>query len=117
MAGKALAVLKGNLRAVPGDEMVEALSDFALVDEVTAIDPGMMMAVPPPEGSSVRRDSVEAVAGMLTELAELVPVERMLRDRRGPKRTRPRRSSGKRVHHVSNKKLLDQAKKFRPRKH
>jgi hypothetical protein len=117
VAGNALAVLKGNLRAVHGDEMVEALSDFALVDEVAEIYPGMMVAVPPPEWSFVRRDSVEAVAGMLTELAELVPVERMLRDRRGPKRPRPRRSSGKRVHHVSNKKLLDQAKGFRPQEH
>ena len=43
-----LAVLKGNLRAVHGDEMVEALSDFALVDEVAEIYPGMMVAVPPP---------------------------------------------------------------------
>jgi hypothetical protein len=114
VAGNALAVLKGNLRAVHGDVLVEAVSDCALVDEVAEIYPGMMMAVPPVEWSFVRLGPVEAVAGMLLELAERVPVERMLRDRRGPKRPRPRRSSGRRVHHVSNKKLLDQAKGIRP---
>jgi hypothetical protein len=116
VAGNALAVLKGNLRAVHGDEMVAALSDFALVDEVAEIYPGMMVGVPPREWSFVRQCSVEVVAGILTELAGGVPVERMLRCRRGPKRPRPKRSSGKRNHHVSNKKLLDQARGIRPPK-
>jgi hypothetical protein len=114
VAGNALAVLKGNLRAVHGEELVVELSDFALVDEVAEIYPGMMLMAPPAEWSFVRRSSVPAVAGMLRELAARVPVERMLRSQRGPKRPRPRRSSGKRVHHVSNKKLLDQAKGIRP---
>jgi hypothetical protein len=76
----------------------------------------MMMGVPPSEWSFVRQCSVEVVAGILTELASRVPVERMLRCRRGPKRPRPKRSSGKRNHHVSNKKLLDQAQGIRPPK-
>jgi len=116
VAGNALAVLKGNLRAVHGDEMVEALSDFALVDEVAEIYPGMMMGVPPSQWSFVRQCSVEVVAGILTELATRVPVERMLRCKRGPKRPRPKRSSGKGKPHVSNKKLLDQAQGIRPPK-
>lgn len=114
VAGNALAVLKGNLRAAHGDEMVDELSDFALVDEVAEIYPGMMVAVPPGQWFFVRQGSVTAVAAMLTELAAQVPVERMLRSRRGPKKPRPKRSSGKRVHHVSNKKLLDQARGKHP---
>ena len=114
VAGNALAVLKGNLRAAHGDEMVEELSDFALVDEVAEIYPGMMVAVPPGQWFFVRQGSVTAVAAMLTELAAQVPVERMLRSRRGPKKPRPKRSSGKRIHHVSNKKLLDQARGKHP---
>jgi hypothetical protein len=114
VAGNALAVLKGNLRATHGDELVEELSDFALVDEVAEIYPGMMLAVPAPEWSFVRRSPVAVVAELLTELAARVPVERLLRSRRGPKKPRPKRSSGKRVHHVSNKKLLDQAKGIPP---
>lgn len=114
VAGNALAVLKGNLRAVHGEELVVELSDFALVDEAAEIYPGMMMAVPPPEWSFVRLCPVTEVAGLLTELAARVPVERMFRSRRGPKKPRPRRSSGKRIHHVSNKKLLDRARGIRP---
>jgi hypothetical protein len=114
VAGNALAVLKGNLRAVHGDEMANALSDFALVDEVAETYPGMMIAVPPHEWSFVRRCSVSEVAGILTELAEKVSVERMLRSRRGPKKPKPRRSSGKKHHHLSIKKLLDRARGMRP---
>jgi hypothetical protein len=63
VAGDALAVLKGNLRAVHGDELVEELSEFALVDEVAEIDPGMM-AVPPGRWLFVRQGTVTAVAAV-----------------------------------------------------
>jgi hypothetical protein len=117
VAGNALAVLKGNLRAAHGDEVAGEVSDFALVDEVAEIYPGMMLAAPPEQWSFVRGCSVREVAGVLTTLAATVPVERMFRCRRGPKRPRTtRRSSGKRIHHVSNKKLLDQARGIRPPK-
>jgi len=109
VAGNALAVLKGNLRVAHGPEMAAEVSDFALVDEVAEVYPGMMVAVPPARWPSLARRRVTAVAGLLNELAERVPVHRMFRCRRGPKKPRPRRSSGKRTHHVSNKKLLDRA--------
>ena len=47
VAGNALAVLKGNLRVAHGEEMAAEISDFALVDEVAEVYPGMMVAVPP----------------------------------------------------------------------
>jgi hypothetical protein len=115
VAGNALAVLKGNLRAVHGDEMVVELSDFTLMEEVAEIYPGMMVAVPPPGWSFVRGASVCTIATMLTELAAKVPMDRMLRSRRGAKKpARIKKSSGKRIHHVSNKKLLDAANSLRP---
>jgi hypothetical protein len=110
VAGNALAVLKGNLRVAHGLEVAAEVSDFALVDEVAEVYPGMMVAVPPARWPSLTRRGAAKVAGLLNELAERVPVHRMLRCRRGPKKPRPRRSSGKRIHHVSNKKLLDQAR-------
>ena len=45
IAGNALAVLKGNLRAVHGDEMVDEVSNYALVNDAAEIYPGMMIAV------------------------------------------------------------------------
>jgi hypothetical protein len=110
VAGNALAVLKGNLRVAHGPEMAAEVSDFALVDEVAEVYPGMMVAVPPARWPSLARRRAATVAGLLNELAGRVPVHRMLRCRRGPKKPRPRRSSGKRIHHVSNKKLLDRVK-------
>jgi hypothetical protein len=107
VAGNALAVLKGNLRVAHGPEMAAEVSDFALVGEVAEVYPGMMVAVPPARWPSLARRRAATVAGLLNELAGRVPVHRMLRCRRGPKKPRPRRSSGKRIHHVSNKKLLD----------
>jgi Transposase DDE domain len=111
LAGNALAILKGHLRAVHGDEMVAELSTYALVNDVSEVYPGMMMAVPPPEWSFLRGCSVGQVAELLTDLATKVPLERMLRCCRGPKKPRKtRKSSGNRIHHVATKKLLDKAR-------
>jgi IS4 transposase len=110
LAGNALAILKGHLRAVHGEQMVAELSTYALVNEVAEIYPGMMMGVPPSEWSFLHECAAAQVAELLTDLATKVPLERMLRCRRGPKKPRKTgKSSGKRIHHVATKKLLDKA--------
>lgn len=115
LAGNALAILKGNLRAVHGDEMVDELSIHALVNEVAEVYPGMMIAVPPPEWSFLRRCSLSQVAELLNELAVKVPVERMLRSRRGEKKPRKtKKSSGSKIHHVATKKMLDASRGVSP---
>jgi hypothetical protein len=110
VAGNALAVLQGNLRVAHGEELAEEISAFALVDEAAEVYPGMMVAVPPSSWPRAVAYPAEAVAGVLNGLAERVPVHRMFRSRRGPKKPRPKRSRGNRVHHVSNQKLLDRAR-------
>src|SRR3954447_4280700 len=110
VAGNALAVLKGNLRVAHGEEMAAEVSDFALVDEVAEVYPGMMVAAPSSAWPQLAECDAEEVAELLNDLAERVPVHRMLRCRRGPKKPRPKRSRGNRVHHVSNKRLLDRAR-------
>jgi hypothetical protein len=110
VAGNAPAVLRGNLRVAHGEEIAGEVSGFALVDEVAEVYPGMVLAVPPADWPRTVLYGAEAVAGVLNDLAARVPVHRMFRCRRGPKKPRPKRSRGDRVHHVSNKKLLDQAR-------
>ena len=111
VAGNAVAVLKGSLRAVHGDEMVKEVSNHALVNDIAEVYPGMMIAAPPPVWSFLDGCSAGQVAGLLTSLAAKVPVERMLRSRRGPKKPRTtRKSSGSRIHHVATKKLLDKSR-------
>src|SRR3954471_3839916 len=113
VAGNALAVLKGNLRVAQGVEVAAEVSNFALVDEVAEVYPGMMLAVPPARWPDLSRSRATTVSRRLNELAERVPVHRMFRSRRGPKKLRPKRTSGKRIPHVSNKKLLDQVRAAR----
>src|SRR3954453_9174680 len=107
VAGNALAVVKGNLRVAHGLEVAAEVSDFALVDEVAEVYPAMMLAVPPARWPDLSRSRATTVSQLLNGLAKRVPVHRMLRSRRGPKKPRPKRSSGRRNPHVSNKKLLD----------
>jgi hypothetical protein len=108
LAGNALAILKGSLRAVHGDQMVTELSTHALVTEAAEVYPGMMIAVPPADWMFLEGCSAAQVAGLLEDLAVRVPIERMLRARRGPKKPRrTRESPGSRIHHVATKKLLD----------
>jgi hypothetical protein len=74
----------------------------------------MMMAVPPAEWSFLQGCSVAQLAEVLRDLAAKVPIERMLRCRRGPKKPRKKKSSGRRIHHVATKKLLDAARGLPP---
>jgi hypothetical protein len=111
VAGNALAIVKGNLLAVHGEEMVKEVSDYALVNEVAEVYPGMMIAAPPSVWSFLDGCSAGQVAGLLSALAAQVPVHRMLRSKRGPKKPRTtKKSSGKRNHHLATKKLLDESR-------
>jgi IS4 transposase len=115
VAGQALAVLKGSLRAAHGQELADEVSSYALMGEAVEIYPGMMMAAPAEHWEWLRRSTAEAVASVLNELAAAVPVDRMLRVRRGPKKPRTdAKRSGAVDRHVSTKRLLDQAKGVGP---
>jgi IS4 transposase len=115
VAGNALAVLKGNLRAVHGAELAGEVSNFELVDQAAEVYPGMRIAVPVAHWEWVRGASAGVVAGVLNALAAKVPVERMLRSRRGPKKARTQpKQSGAVDRHVATKKLLDRARGVGP---
>lgn len=114
IAGNALAILKGSLRSVHGDETVAELSNQALVNEVAEVYPGMMIAAPPVEWSFATNRSASELAALLEELAAKVPVDRMRRSRRGPKKPRPVQSSGSRIHHMATQKLLAKARGIPP---
>jgi hypothetical protein len=51
---------------------------------------------------------------VLSELAAAVPIERMLRSRRGPKKPTTPKTSGSTIHHRATKKLLDKARGLSP---
>lgn len=116
--GNALAILLGHLRVVHEQAMVEELSHAALVSDVAEVYPGMMIAVPPPEWSFVTLSTLDEITEVLRRLASQVPVERMLRSRRGPKKPRAvKKVSGSKIHHMATKKLLEHARGMPPPAH
>ncbi len=115
VAGHALAVLKGGLRAAHGEEPVRELSHYAVVDEVSHVYRGMMVAIPAPQWPFLRDYTAAELAGAMTEVAAHVPVDRMRRSRRGPKRPRTTpKTSGRKNHHVSTRGLLDTSDPSQP---
>jgi IS4 transposase len=115
VSGNALGVLKGNLRVSHGEEMAREVSNFELVDQAAEVYPGMMIAVPPEHWDWVGRSPAAVVAGVLNQLAANVPVERMLRRRRGPKKARTKpKQSGAVDRHVATKKLVGRAGRAGP---
>ena len=109
VAGNALAILLGSLRAAHGEELADELSEHALVGEAAEVYPGMMVAAAPSVWPATSGVAATELAGLLSELAARVPVHRMLRSPRGPKKKRPPATSGRRIHHMATKKLLEQA--------
>jgi len=114
VAGDALAVLLGSLRVAHGEDLTTELSEHALVREIAEVHPGMMIAAPPELWPSPNGLATAELAGLLNELAANVPVHRMLRSPRGPKRKKKPATSGRRIHHLATKKLLDQARNLSP---
>ena len=109
VAGNAPGGPEGEPAGVHGTEMAAEASDFALVDEIAEVYPEMMVAVPPARWPSLARRRAATVAGLLNELAERVPVHRMFAVPARPEEASAETEFGKRIHHVSNKKLLDRA--------
>jgi hypothetical protein len=115
LAGNALAILMGNLRVVHGDEMAAEVSPHTLTKAMAEVYPGMMIALPPAEWLPLQGCSVNELARLMNELAEAIPIERMLRSRRGPKKPRRQRESpGSPIHHVATQKLLEASRGVPP---
>jgi hypothetical protein len=117
VAGNAPALLEGNLRAVHGEEEVEELSHYAVVDEVAHTYRGMMIAVPPEVWSFVRSYDAPAMAEAMTDVARQVRVYWMRKAPGGRKtvKTKPPKT-GTASPHVSTRRLLDQARRSPPGK-
>jgi hypothetical protein len=112
VASHALALLKASLRSSHGEEPVGELSHYLLVDEVSHVYRGMMLAVPAPHWEFLRTYTAAELASSLNEVAARVPVDRMRRARRGPRKPRNTPKSSHR--HRSTKRLLDLERERRP---
>ena len=112
LACNAVALLKGALRAVHGEEAVgQRLSAYYLVLEIKNTYVGMMVAIPPPYWAVFNTLSDGEMAQTLHELAGHVSLERYRKTPRGPKKPPPKRRRYRNGEHIATSKVLAERKK------
>lgn len=113
MTYNAMSVVKTALAAAhPEKAQRQDLSGYYLASEISAAYYGMMIAIPETEWAKRFGDlNSVRMARILRRLARGIRIERFLKRSRGPKKPRPKRTSGRRYHHVSTARLLAQRQK------
>ncbi len=108
----ALSLAKWAIEAEHGERIQrEQLSGYYLASMVTSDYGGMMIAVPAQQWTRRFANlTARQFAHRLRQWALHVRVDTFRKTARGPKRPRPKRSTGATIHHVSTAKLLQQQK-------
>ena len=115
LAYNTYAVVQAALRAAHGAEVIkEKLSDYHLMSDVAATYVGMDIAVPDECWESYRAMPVGTFAKAMMKLAHRVKLARYPKKKRGPKKPQPRKTSGRRNHHISTARLLLKRRKKTP---
>lgn len=108
----AVSLLKSALAKAHGQEKVEKeISFHYLALELADNGPGMMVAVQPGQWQVFSRMTPQVFAQTLLELLEGMQLSKYKKSHRGPKKPRPKRTSGARNHHVATAKLLANRKR------
>ena len=111
VAGNALAVVRGSLRAAHGVETEAEISGFYLADEIEHDYRTLMKYLPPDQWVGWRTLEVKALRQLLIALAHKVNVVGLTRSKRGPKKPRAVKPVYDKKHkHRSTARLLEEAK-------
>jgi hypothetical protein len=84
----------------------EELSMYCLTLEVAQVTAGMMIAVPKGDWGAFRRMSHKKSATLPVGLARRIDPRKYTKHKRGPKTKQSKKTSGKRIHHVSTARIL-----------
>ena len=104
-----MSTVKAALRSVHGATVVDnEISAFDLAEEVAATNRGMMIAIPEDEWVVFQGMSPRELSPLLKQFAAAVRLSEFRKQPRGPKKPRPKRTSGAKARHVSTAKLLMQ---------
>jgi IS4 transposase len=107
VAFNAVSVVKAAIRTAQGKKYVEEeLSMYYLTLEVAEMTPGMMIAIPTENWKVFHTMSREKFAATLMDLAGRLDPRKYSKHKRGPKRTQPKKISGKRNHHLSTARVI-----------
>ncbi len=102
-----LSTVKAALRVAHGaEEITEEFSGFYLADEVRMSYRGMMRAIPKDEWVEFQEMSPEELAAVLVSWARTVPLSEYRKSHRGPKKLKPKKTSGAKIKHVATAKIL-----------
>lgn len=111
VAGNALAVVRQAIRTTHGDEELERLSGYYLVDELAKNQHAIEVLVEDNQWQNLQRLSVPAFWNWTKRVAQRIRTRAFHKHPRGPKHPPPKRTSGKRRHHYSTYRLLHPGKK------
>ena len=107
VAYNVLAVVRAALRSEHGVETVETkASNRHMAQEVASTYRGMMIALPPETWERFAVMGRAEMAAFLGEVASQAWLARYPKATRGPKKSLPRKTSGRKNHHVSTARLL-----------
>jgi IS4 transposase len=108
VAYNVLSTVKAALRSVHGEEKVaEEVSGYYIADEIQMTHRGMMIAIPEDEWAVFHDMPPMELAGILVELARAVPLSKLRKHPRGPKKPKPKKQSGAKIKHVATAKILN----------
>ena len=111
-----LAAVKGALRGVHGEEVLETqVSNYFLTDEINTVYGGMMVALPPPEWSVFQSMSSRDFAAHLRRWARTADLANYPKHPRAPNKPKTKRPNAQ-FHHVATAKLLEEQRQSKRRK-
>ena len=106
-----LSVVKAAIEGVHGKEAIEKVSGYYIANEISAIYPGMMIAIADESWSVFRHMTTSELLFVLKELSAKIRLSALRKHPRGPKKPAPKRISNKKHPHVSTAKILAARKK------
>lgn len=111
LAWNAYAVVQAALRSTHGEQKIDdELSDEHFIRDVVITQTGMDIAVDPAAWEHYRTLPSTRFAQALEHLAKRIDLKRYPKHKRGPKKPRPKQTSGRKNHHISTAKLLAKKK-------
>jgi hypothetical protein len=107
VAYNAVALVQASLRAVHGPEIVaKQVSWYYVSTHVAKVYEGMMMAVPARHWRLFRQMEEAEFVEVLRQLATNIDLAQFQKHPRGPKKPRPKRTSGAKIKHVATARII-----------
>ncbi len=112
VAYNSISVVKAAMRAVHGEETIENnVSGYYMSLEISRTTTGMMIAIPTEEWIVFHNLTCAQMARLLKALAAKMDLSKYQKHPRGPKKPKPKKTSGDKIKHVSTARIL--AKRIR----